>query len=255
MGGANIFVKRQKSCIIKRVDLGGVDMIHIAIVETKETAKEIMFQLASLFEEQEWTVQYFAKLSKLAKAERTLAFDVIFFHEKFEIPRVEQSFIKSKPQRIVVYTKTHLTEEEKTMHLPTRIFYVDKLHIKRGFQRIGFYMKAILRNEEEYMFCYNKIRVPLKISSIMYIEKKGKNLVYHTKRGLFQERKSIRDADMYFNKYHFLWTYSSYLVNMQYITEVDIRFVRLQGGVFIPLARSRRADVIHQLHSFVEASK
>ena len=74
----------------------------------------------------------------------------------------------------------------------------------------------------------NHISVPLKISDIYYIEKDNKNLVYHTKRGEFSERKSIKDAEKYFEKYHFLRIHSSFLVNLQYVTRFETESVFLQ---------------------------
>lgn len=44
------------------------------------------------------------------------------------------------------------------------------------------------------MFAYNNVEIPLRIADILYIEKEDKFLVYHTKRGEFRERKSMKAA-------------------------------------------------------------
>lgn len=229
-------------------------MLRVAILETEDIAKDIMFELASLLQDQEWSFQYFTKISQLALHAENKDFPLIIFHEKFEIPRVSQSFVLNKPQRIIIYTKSKLTSTEKEILPFSRIFYIDRANIKEEMQRIAGPIEMILKNQEEYLFSYRNVEVPLKIADIFYIEKEDKNLIYHTKRGRFSERKSMKVANAYFAKYHFLWVHASFLVNMQYITKISANQVYLQK-VHIPIARARKAEVIQQIHEYVKAIK
>ncbi|MGX8852976.1 LytR/AlgR family response regulator transcription factor [Amedibacillus sp. YH-ame10] len=226
-------------------------MLRVAIVETEEIAKDIMFELASLLENQEWSFQYFTKISQLANAENKKEFQIIIFHEKFEIPRVNQSFILNKPQRIVIYTKTKITKAEKEILPFSRIFYIDRVSIKHEVKRISKYIELLLKNQEEYLFSYNNVEVPLKIKDIYYIEKEDKYLIYHTKRGEFRERKNMKDANEYFKSYHFLWIHASYLVNMQYITQIHSDIVYLSKEQ-LPISRAKKAEVSKTIRQFMK---
>lgn len=229
-------------------------MLRIAILEKEETAKEIMFELASLLCDQEWSFQYFTKISQLASAQQEKDFQMIVFHEKFELPRVSQSFVLNHPSRIIIYTREHLSKHEKEMLPFARIFYIKRDHIKSEIHRIAPHIDMVLRNQEEYLFSYNNVEVPLKISDIYYIEKQDKYLIYHTKRGEFRERKSMKHASAYFAEYHFLWIHASYLVNMQYISQIASDMVYLHN-IRLPIARARKKEVIDQLHFYVKNNR
>ncbi|MEG1733136.1 MAG: LytTR family transcriptional regulator, partial [Longicatena sp.] len=111
-------------------------MLRVAILETQEVAKDIMFELSSLLQKEEWAFQYFTKISQLANAEKEKEFQVIIFHEKFEIPRISQAFVLNKPSRIVIYTKMKVEKALKEILPFARIFYIDRKDIKQELNRI-----------------------------------------------------------------------------------------------------------------------
>ena len=80
-------------------------MLRVAILETEEVAKDIMFEMASVQQKQEFAFHAFRKISELATAQEEKEFHIIVFHQKFEIPRITQSFVLNNPQRIIIYTK------------------------------------------------------------------------------------------------------------------------------------------------------
>ena len=79
-------------------------MLRIAILENEEAAKNIMFSLAQYLQEEDCCFYCFKKISQFAKAEAEKEFHVVIFHEKMEVPRITQSFVLRKPQRIIIYT-------------------------------------------------------------------------------------------------------------------------------------------------------
>lgn len=226
-------------------------MLRIAIIETESVAKDIMFELALLLQDQEWTFQYFNKISQFAKAEAIKDFQLVVFHERLETPRVTQAFITHYPQRIVLYTKAELTKIQKELLPFSRIFYINRNHIHDELKRILPSIKKMIKNQDEYLFSYNNVTVPLKISDIYYIEKQDKYLIYHSKRGVFRERKNMKDAYLYFEPYNFLWVHASYLVNIQYVTKIESDFIFLQDEIF-PISRSKKADVTKKIRSFIQ---
>ncbi|EDP11727.1 LytTr DNA-binding domain protein [Amedibacillus dolichus DSM 3991] len=225
-------------------------MLRVAILETEEVAKDIMFELASAHQKQEFAFHAFRKISELATAQEEKEFHIIVFHQKFEIPRITQSFVLNNPQRIVIYMKEELTECEKIILPFARIFYLNKHHIKEEIARIMPHVERMLSNQEEYMFAYNNVEIPLRIADILYIEKEDKFLVYHTKRGEFRERKSMKVASHDFAKNNFLWIHASYLVNMQHITQMTPDTVYLQK-IKLPIARARKNEVSEQIRKYV----
>ncbi|MEG2543926.1 MAG: LytTR family DNA-binding domain-containing protein [Longicatena sp.] len=224
-------------------------MLRVAILETQEVAKDIMFELSSLLQKEEWAFQYFTKISQLANAEKEKEFQVIIFHEKFEIPRISQAFVLNKPSRIVIYTKTKVEKALKEILPFARIFYIDRKDIKQELNRIAPFIDVLLKNQEEYLFSYNNIKVPLKINDIYYIEKQDKYLIYHTRRGEFRERKTMKEAIVFFQSYHFIAIHASYLVNLQYVTQISTDTMSLQDTL-LPISRSRKGEVIAKIHKY-----
>ncbi|MEG0330462.1 MAG: LytTR family DNA-binding domain-containing protein [Longicatena sp.] len=226
-----------------------MSMLRVAILETQEVAKDIMFELSSLLQKEEWAFQYFTKISQLANAEKEKEFQVIIFHEKFEIPRISQAFVLNKPSRIVIYTKTKVEKALKEILPFARIFYIDRKDIKEELNRIAPFIDVLLKNQEEYLFSYNNIKVPLKINDIYYIEKQDKYLIYHTRRGEFRERKTMKEAIVFFQSYHFIAIHASYLVNLQYVTQISTDTMSLQDTL-LPISRSRKGEVIAKIHKY-----
>ena len=77
---------------------------------------------------------------------------------------------------------------------------------------------------------------------IYYLEKDNKNIIYHTKKGDFSERKSMKDVEDYFSQYGFIRIHSTYMVNFTHIDRVETEFVYLKNEA-LPIARARRNDV------------
>lgn len=225
-------------------------MIRLAILETEDIAKEALFELMRNLKDREWSFEYFTRISDFARSDEQNEFQIVLFHEKFDVPRITQAFVLSKPRRIVLYTESVLKESMTQRHPYQRILYLDRKNIQKEIQQICPYIDIILKREEEYLFHYNNVSVPLRINDIYYIEKEDKYLVYHTRRGKFRERKSMKEAAAFFEEYDFLWIHVSYLVNMQYIAKIEQDHLYLDKLV-LPISRSKRPDVIQKMHRIV----
>lgn len=225
-------------------------MIRLAIVDTEDIAKNVLFTLMKELKNREWSFSYFTKISDFARSDEKNEFHIVVFHEKFDIPRITQSFVLSKPRRIVLYANRELSDSMKHRYPYQRILYLDRNRICDEVKEICPLIEILLKKEEEYLFTYNNVTVPLCISDIYFIEKEDKNLVYHTKRGMFKERKSMKEAAAYFESYDFLWIHVSYLVNMQYIEKIEKDQLQLHHMTF-PIARSKRGNVIQKMHYMV----
>lgn len=223
-------------------------MLRVAILETEEVTKNILFTLGEVFQDEDWTFRYFTKLSQLAKSQQDKDYHLIIMQEKFDTERIASTFILPYPERVIVFTSNHAKQKGDLSH---RILYIDKKDLKEELKGLPRIMSHYLLTDDEYLFSYNHVNVPLKIRDIYYIEKDNKNLIYHTKRGKFSERKNIKDAEKIFEKYHFLRIHSSFLVNYQYITKIDTDTVYLHD-LGLPFARLRRQEVIDKIRFYTK---
>lgn len=229
-------------------------MIRIAFLEKENTAKDLVFECAKVLQEIEWTFSHYTKISEFAKAEERFHFDIIFFNEVFHTPRISTSFIEHHPKRIVVYCMNQLTKSQKEEYPTGRILYINRTQVKSEMERIKEHLLSLLRSHKEYLLSYNNVLVPLRMQDIYYIEKHEKNLIYHTTRGIFKERKTMTQAEQYFAMYDFLRIHASYLVNVQRIIKIQSEFVELDTHEVLPIARARRKEVIDWFHHYVKVN-
>lgn len=229
-------------------------MLRIAILEKEQIAKDIIFECAKILTEMEWSFMHFTKISEFAKAENKYGFDIVFFHEVFHTERVSHSFVEHDPKKIVFYCMDQITPAQQADCYTGRILYIDRNHIKEEMNRIKEHLLALLRSHKEYLLSYNKVLIPLRMQDIYFIEKKEKNLIYHTLRGIFKERKTMAEAETYFQHFDFLRIHASYLVNVQHITKVQYDTVTLDNQMELPIARARKREVSNWFHHYVRTN-
>lgn len=228
-------------------------MLRIAVLENERVAKDIIFELSKIMDGWEWKFVHFTKISEFAKADTKQFFDIVFFNETFMMPRISASFVETHVKRIVFYCMNSLNDHTES-HTAERILYIDRSTIKSEMKRIQAHLGSLLKSHKEYTLAYHNVFIPLQIQDIYYIEKSGKSLVFHSTRGEFHERKTMNEAQEYFQQYDFLRVHSSYLVNVMYIVKIEQDRIVLSHKEIIPLARARRKEVNAWFHAFVKRS-
>lgn len=86
-------------------------MLRVAILESEEMVKNILFILGDILKDEDWTFQYFAKLSQFVKAQQQKEYQILILQDKFDTQRIAGTFIQPYPERVVIFT----TLEEKTL--------------------------------------------------------------------------------------------------------------------------------------------
>ena len=213
-------------------------MLRIAIADTEEMAKEIVFALRMIYQE-DFVFHYYTKLSQLNKDQQEYNFHVVFLHGKFDTARVHSAFVEQHMNRLIVFCDTQ-TQESKGIF--TNVIHMNRNDVRQELARVVNFLSYILKNEQHYLLSYNHVSVALKMHEIYYLEKDNKNIIYHTKKGDFSERKSMKDVEDYFSQYGFIRIHSTYMVNFTHIDRVETEFVYLKNEA-LPIARARRNDV------------
>lgn len=225
-------------------------MLRIAILEKEQTAKDIIFECAKILGSWEWTFAHFTKISEFAHADEQQKFDCLIMNELFHTPRISSSFIEGHPSRIVIYCMDSLTS---AMEIQTngRILYIDRRQIKAEMNRIKGQLLALLQSRKEYLLSYANLLVPMQIQDIYYIEKSEKKLIYHTRKGIFKERKTMAQAEQVFLAYDFVRIHASFLVNVIHVAQITKETMVLSNQEELPIARARKKAVIDWFHNYV----
>lgn len=227
-------------------------MLRLAVLETEACAKDLIFAIAKSLNEWEWTFSHFTKISALAKADAKQPFDLLLMNELFHTPRVFHSFIDAHPERIVIFCVNDLRDHRLHQREDKRILYLDRRHIKTEMKGLTPRLQALLQAHKEYVFSYQNVQIALRMQEIIYIEKQDKNLVFHTMRGVFKERRTMTQAEQLFARFDFLRIHSSYLVNAAHVVALNHDEVVLSDDRCLPIARSRRNAVNEWFHHYVK---
>lgn len=221
-------------------------MIRIAILEKEQCAKDIIYELGKIITETEWSFACYTKISQLVKADETRCFDLIILHEMFCVSRVKASLITHHPRRLLIYCM-ETDQKDDADQTFDQILYINRRHMKQELTRITPYLHAFLRMHREYTLSYRNVMLTLQMADIYYIEKQDKNIIFHSARGAFKERKTLREAETYFRESGFIRIHARYVVNVLHVSAFTKDEVMLACDVRLPIARARKKAVVSAL--------
>lgn len=218
---------------------GRESMIKVAILEHEKETKEIVFALASVFSKIDWTFRHFYKASLLAKAMKEEEYQIFFFDEMFQTPRLESVFVHDNPSALILYLCEDPQAKAAT-ETRSRVLYLSKENLKADLARVSSRLKAQASQKDCYSLIYQGVKIDIPVEDIYYMEKIGKNVHFHTRKGEFHRRLNLADLDEVFSRYGFLRVHISYLVNGQYLTGIYKDEVELNHSIKVPLSRAQK---------------
>jgi len=218
---------------------GRMYMIKVAILEHEKETKDIVFLLGGYFSRIDWTFRHFYKASMLARAMKEEDYQIFFFDEMFQTPRLESVFVHDNPAALIVYLCKDPAPKQAA-ETRRRVLYISKANLRQDLTNISDLIKAQASQKECYSLVYQGVKIDIPIEDIYYLEKIGKNVHFHTRKGEFHRRLNLADLDEIFAKYGFLRTHISYLVNGKYLTGIYKDEVELNHSMKVPLSRAQK---------------
>lgn len=221
-------------------------MLRIAIVEKESFAKDVIFELQHLIQD-EFSFFYFEKISQLIKSSKLSEYDIIILNEAYNNLRVTDALNYQKNNALIVYC----SDEEGNQYFSSigRVFRIYKQRYHEDLKRIAPVLNDQLIKHKEYLFSYNGVKIRLKYKDIVYIIKEEKNLIYHTKKGLFYERCSMSEKEKEMEPYGIIRVNNGILINYEYIFKVTNEEVELIDNTILPISRSRKMYIRNFLQS------
>ena len=105
------------------------------------------------------------------------------------------------------------------------------------------------QNNGVVLKCLKGIR-RVRIKEIHYIEVMDHILIYHTTKGQFEERCSIKEREVQLEAYGFARCSNSYLVNLEYVTAVSGNTVTVAGDA-VPVGRTKKKEFLRRLTEYM----
>ena len=90
----------------------------------------------------------------------------------------------------------------------------------------------------------------LRLDEIYYIEVIDHNLIYHTAKGSFSERRSIKECETQLDAYGFARCSNSYLVNLRHVTAMTGGNITVAGDS-LPVGRTKKKEFLMRLTEYM----
>ena len=177
-------------------------------------------------------------------------YDIIILNEAYNNLRVTEALEYQKSNTLIIYCSEE--DDKEYFSAMGRVFRIYKKRFKKDIGNIAPALNERLSKHKEYLFSYNGINVKLKYQDIIYIEKEEKNLIFHTKKGLFYERSSISEKAKEMEPYDIIRINSGILVNYEYIYSIAADEIELIDHTLLPVSRARKNHVAKFVRSKTE---
>ena len=160
--------------------------------------------------------------------------------------------LREKDEKVCLLFVTHLANfavEGYSVHA------LDFLVKPVSYENFGMKLERALTAAErarkkEILIAATQGERRVRIDELFYVEVMNHTLLYHTKEGVLSVRGSIRDCEERLSPYDFARCNKSYLVNMNYVTEIRRNEIRVDGDL-LPIGSSRRQEFLRQLTEFM----
>lgn len=228
-------------------------MIRIGICDNDEQAiaklKSLIMGITG-----EFTISYFTNGYEMIEAHRETHFDIAFLD--IEMPEIdgmqlsrELYFIK-KDILVIFVSDYYEKVYQSFQYSPFRFLRKGALE-----QELEEAMTAAIANVLEktrvYEFKCDGFMRKLRVPSIIYVETNGHYANIVTESRTYCVRQSMSAMERELEKYDFVRSHSSYLVNAEWIYLIKDDSIQLVNGQQVPLSRSKKKAVKEYLGQYL----
>lgn len=108
------------------------------------------------------------------------------------------------------------------------------------------------RTDQSFLFTFRQCRYSLKYDEILYLEKRGRQVIIHTDNEIYRAILSISELWEKLDKKVFAAAHGSYVVNLEHVRSVSHDEVELRDGTKILISRSCRGELTRRYMDFIE---
>ncbi len=224
-------------------------MLKIAIVEKEPYAKNIIFLLSKIMKE-EFVFTYYEKISELVKDKQNKQFDLFILNEAYNNIRIHDALAFSSRSAVIIYVQNEPSKKNYTAY--SRIFNIYIENYMQDLEDIAPLIELSLKRSIEFYFSYNGIKLILKYHDVYFVEKQGKYMQYHTKKGVFQKRQTVQNALEKLEPFDFILINAGMIVNFEYIYRINGYDLELTNKETLTISRTKRRKVDEFIRSKVK---
>ncbi len=115
--------------------------------------------------------------------------------------------------------------------------------------------KYYRRQKQKILLTVGTKRLPIKVSSILYIESQKRKVYFYTVDNTYIVSSTFTNELKKLEKLDFVQSHRSYMVNMNYIVGIERDFIALSNNIIVPLSRSKYSIVCSEYSKYVNKIK
>lgn len=200
------------------------------IVDTYQTGRELLHQFA------------------------TRKYDVIFLD--IEMPGIDGISLARKLREIdeelrLVFLTSHVEYALKGYEVQALRYLTKPVQEDKLIEVLSYVMEQI-RNQKKIWIKTEAGEERVSVSAILYLEAQNQNILICTAEHSYVVRYNLRDYERELRESGFFRIHRGYLVSLGKITAVRKNEVILEGGISLPLSRTRERSLKEALYQFIK---
>ena len=191
--------------------------------------------------------------SELLKSFRQTGFDIVFLD--IEMPGFDGISTARKLRELsenvyIVFLTGHIEYALKGYEV-NALRYLTKPASVSDIREVIDHVIKKMSNEKYLWIKNNDGEYRIKYSDIIYIESQNQNVIVYTVSGNYQMRAKLNDLENQLKADGFFRVHRSYMVSLLKVIGIKDRNVKVLGGTFIPISRSKETEFRLALMAFV----
>lgn len=217
-------------CEQMRLTIGKMYQSLDVIVDTYQTGRELLHQFA------------------------TRKYDVIFLD--IEMPGIDGISLAKKLREMdeelrLVFLTSHLEYALKGYEVQA-LRYLTKPVQEDKLKEVLSYVMEQIRSQKKIWIKTEAGEERVSVSAILYLEAQNQNILICTAEQSYVVRYNLRDYERELRESGFFRIHRGYLVSLGRITAVRKNEVTLEGGISLPLSRTRERSLKEALYQFIK---
>ena len=159
---------------------------------------------------------------------------------------------KVNKQVYIIFTSAHLeyvliAYQYKTFDFIPKPISEERLRVL--FEKAGTYLNL---TNQSFSFSYRRVRYSLKFDEILYLEKRGRQAIIHTKKMKYQSNMNLNEIWGKLDERMFAAVHGSFIVNLKHVHSVSSGMVMLTDGTELGVTRGYRKELTKKHIAFVQ---
>jgi len=160
----------------------------------------------------------------------------------------------SDEKALIVYITSHKEYVYDSFEVSPFRFLIKPVSFEEFKNILSLVHQKFLKNSKPFYFTTSGVRNCVSYDEIFYFESNKRKVIINTKEKEYEFYGKLETIYEVLKEYDFIFIHKSYIVNMNYIKEIEYENLKLCNGKMLPISESRRKMVRNEHLNFLMRS-